>query len=138
MARTRCGRGAFVVALALAVAAVLALRAAATDPEPEPVARPTADAAATEPPPTALHPLLRDWLATRRPTESARLIVTFQPGTAPSDADLAARNDARVLERFWISNSALVELPIGAIAALAARPDVAYVQPEEGGERPPG
>jgi hypothetical protein len=133
----RLSRGGIVLLLALGIAAVLALRAAATGPGAEPVAGPEGDVPLHQPRSDRLHPMIVDWLARRGPTERARVIVTFQPGAAPSDPELARSYDARVLERFWINNSALVDLPVGAIAAVAARPDVGYVQPEEGGEAPP-
>jgi hypothetical protein len=127
-----------VLLLALAVAAVLAVRAAATDPGGQPNGAPSADAPLGQPRPDKLHPTILDWLARRGAGERVRVIVTFQAGAAPPESELATRHGARVLERFWISDSALVDLPIGEIAALAARPEVAYLQPEEGGERPPG
>jgi hypothetical protein len=157
-------RGFGVLLLGLALAAVLALRAAATGPGGEPAddrstvqGRPTdrpgieggptgptpTDRPPTGPTPTEgprpekLHPLIVEWLAVRPAGETARVIVTFQGGAPPPETELSARHGARVLERFWINNGALVELPLGQIPALAARPDVGYVQPEEGGEPPP-
>ena len=135
--RERLRRGGAVLLLTIAIAAVLVLRAAATGPGAEPGGRPQRDASLGQPPPDRIHPLIADWLARRGPTERVRAIVTFEPGAAPPDFELAGRHDARVLERFWINDSALVDLPVGAIADLAARPDVRYVQPEEGGEPPP-
>jgi hypothetical protein len=136
--RERLSRGVTVVLLTLAIAAILALRAAATDPGGESGEATSGDASIVEPPPEKLHPAIRDWLVRRGAGDRERVIVTFQPGARLPESELATRHGARVLERFWINNSALVELPVGAIAAVAARPDVAYVQPEEGGEPPPG
>ncbi len=44
---------------------------------------------------------------------------------------------ARVLERFWITNSVLLELPSAAVDALAARADVVFIQPDETTIKPP-
>ncbi|HEX5761192.1 MAG TPA: S8 family serine peptidase [Thermoanaerobaculia bacterium] len=42
-----------------------------------------------------------------------------------------------VRESFWLVNGAVVEMPLSAVAALAKRPDVLYIQPEQSGEEPP-
>jgi hypothetical protein len=160
--RDRLTRGGAVLLLALSVAAVLALRAAATGSVPPPNGEPPrggepgaalpasgpgdalpagqpGDARnAGQPAAEKLHPTLADWLAHRPASRRERVVVTFRPEALLPESELQADHDARILERFWINNSALIDLPIGQIAALAARPDVAYVQPEEGGEPPPG
>ena len=130
MARERLSRGGLVLLLVVAVAAVVA---AATAGRPEAGEGGAGGGAAPE----KLHPTIGHWLAVRPHGDRARVIVTFAPGASVPEAELA-RHGGRVLERFWINNSALVELPIGSIVAVAARPDVRYVQPEEGGEPPPG
>jgi hypothetical protein len=132
--RDGLSRGGIVLLLALAIAAVLALRAAATGSGGEP----TDHLPIGGPPPEKLHPTIVDWLARRPAEERERVIVTFRPDVTLPESELTKSHGARVIETFWINNSALVELPLGAIPAVAARSDVTYVQPEEGGEPPPG
>jgi serine protease AprX len=72
---------------------------------------------------------------------AAELVEEIQQHRAASYARLAAelsqRYGAHVLETFWLINGMVVELPLGAIAALAARPDVLSVEPVQAGELPP-
>lgn len=72
---------------------------------------------------------------------AARLVQDIQQYRAPAYAQLAtelSRNyGARVLEVFWLINGVVAELPLGAIPALATRPDVLYVEPVQADEAPP-
>ncbi|HET8678756.1 MAG TPA: S8 family serine peptidase [bacterium] len=47
------------------------------------------------------------------------------------------RWDANVLETYWLINGMLVEMPLRVVRELAARKDVAYIQPQYAGEAPP-
>lgn len=42
-----------------------------------------------------------------------------------------------VLESFWLTNAAIVRMPIGAAKALSEQPEVLYLQPRFAGEKPP-
>ncbi|MFI1828873.1 S8 family serine peptidase [Streptomyces sp. NPDC020412] len=44
---------------------------------------------------------------------------------------------ATVVERFWLINGVLAELPLGAVESVAARDDVVSVEPRHSGEVPP-
>ena len=44
---------------------------------------------------------------------------------------------AKPLERFWLINALLVEIPLGEAVNLAERDDVVYVEPRFSGEEPP-
>ena len=44
---------------------------------------------------------------------------------------------AKPLERFWLVNALLVDMPLGEAAKLAERDDVVFVEPRFSGERPP-
>ena len=47
------------------------------------------------------------------------------------------RVKAKPLERFWLVNALLVNMPIGAAATLAKRDDVLFIAPSASGEEPP-
>jgi serine protease AprX len=58
-------------------------------------------------------------------------------GYAKLADELAQRHTARVLETFWLINGMVVDMPLGAVSALAAREDVLYIEPQSAGEAPP-
>ncbi len=51
--------------------------------------------------------------------------------------ELGSRYQAQVLETFWLINGMVVEIPLGAVRALAEREEVSYVEPQNAGEQPP-
>jgi len=60
-----------------------------------------------------------------------------EQGYAALERELTDRHRANVLERFWLVNAMLVEMPLGAVRELADREDVLYVEPRFAGEEPP-
>jgi serine protease AprX len=60
-----------------------------------------------------------------------------EPNYAILERELAERYGATVLERYWLINGLLVEMPLGAVPELAEREDVLYVEPRFAGEEPP-
>lgn len=111
-----------------------------------------------------LHPVLRRWLVDSVNTRQD-LLVTFvdtipMPSLAGMDSlarrtgiDLlrlrrnrAFRRDTlgygalfgiEPLERFWITQTLLLRVPMQHLAAMASRPEVIYVRPRFAGEKPP-
>jgi serine protease AprX len=67
-----------------------------------------------------------DDLLRRRMDSQAGLIRTF-----------AERHKMQVTEQFWLVNAFAAEAPLGAVKELLASKEVLYLQPEEGGEKPP-
>jgi hypothetical protein len=59
-----------------------------------------------------------------------------QPGYDRRKTELA-RLGAQTEDTFWLVNAMVVELPLSAVPALLARPDVTYVEPVDNGARPP-
>ena len=53
------------------------------------------------------------------------------------ELSLRERYQAKVLERFWLVNALVVELPLGAVKDLAERSDVLFVEPDDTGMIPP-
>ena len=53
------------------------------------------------------------------------------------ELSLRERYQAKVLERFWLVNALVMELPLGAVKELAARSDVLFVEPDDTGMIPP-
>jgi hypothetical protein len=51
--------------------------------------------------------------------------------------DLSENYRAEILETFWLINAVLVKIELGAVAELAKREDVLYLEPKYSGERPP-
>jgi serine protease AprX len=60
-----------------------------------------------------------------------------EPNYAIVERELAERHGATVLERYWLINGLLVEMPLGAVPELAEREDVLSVEPRFAGEEPP-
>ncbi len=52
-------------------------------------------------------------------------------------AELRDRYEAEVMETFWLIKGMVVEMPIRAVAELAEREDILYLQPKFGQEEPP-
>ncbi len=80
-------------------------------------------------------PLMSDSAATRT-GQIAQLAQRRAPGYARIRADLG-RLGGRVLDTHWLTKAVLAEVPGSAVAELAARADVQYVEPALGGEAPP-
>jgi serine protease AprX len=59
------------------------------------------------------------------------------PGHQKLAQELAAAHGAQVRYSFWLTNAMLVDLPLGAVNALANRPDVLYVEPHQTLDTPP-
>ncbi len=72
---------------------------------------------------------------------SGPVVAAIQQQRAPEYAalqqQLAQQYGAQVLDQFWLIKGMVVSLPVGNITALAARPDVLYVEPENAGDPPP-
>jgi serine protease AprX len=51
--------------------------------------------------------------------------------------ELEANYGCKVLEKFWIINAVLVEMPLKNVSKLAKREDVMYIEPRDSGEKPP-
>jgi len=60
--------------------------------------------------------------------------ATLHKEVAPA---LEQRYKAKVLEHFWLVNAVAVEMPLGAVKAVAARPDVLFIEPDDTGTIPP-
>ena len=58
----------------------------------------------------------------------------YQREVEPS---LQQRYKAKVLERFWLVNALVVEMPLGAVKDVAARSDVLFIEPDDTGTIPP-
>lgn len=52
-------------------------------------------------------------------------------------AVLEQRYGAKLVERFWLINAVAIEVPLGAVRDIAARPDVLYIEPDDTGTIPP-
>jgi hypothetical protein len=52
-------------------------------------------------------------------------------------SELGKRYRAKIVETFWLIDGVLAEMPLGMVAGLAAREDVAYIEPRHSGEKPP-
>lgn len=80
--------------------------------------------------------------AARSAQDSAPVVASLQQQRTPEYAalrqELAQRYGAQVLDQFWLIKGMVVTIPLGNIAAIAARPDVLYVEPENAGDPPPG
>lgn len=59
------------------------------------------------------------------------------PGHQKLAQELAAAHGAQVRYSFWLTNAMLVDLPLGAVNALANRPDVLYIEPHQTMDKPP-
>jgi serine protease AprX len=116
--------------------------------------RPDKPTGPPRPAPTKLSPTLA--AAAKDPSGPAtqRVIVTFREVRARSDALVAgiasqrraayqalsadlARMGVQTLETFWLIKGMVVVAPRSALLALSQRSDVAYVEPDEGGVKPP-
>ena len=51
--------------------------------------------------------------------------------------EIGPRFHAQFVESFWLTDSILVRMPLGAVQGLARRSDVIYIEPQSGGEKPP-
>lgn len=51
--------------------------------------------------------------------------------------DLAQHFGARLIEKYWIAQAWLAEIPLAKVSTLRARPNILYIQPRRGGEHPP-
>ncbi|MBA3451123.1 MAG: S8 family serine peptidase [Chloroflexia bacterium] len=73
--------------------------------------------------------------------QSAALVRAIEErraeGYAVLERELSDRYGATVLERFWLVNALLVEMPLAAVPQVADRDDVLYVEPRYAGELPP-
>lgn len=72
--------------------------------------------------------------------QAQRTIRSLERERAPYYERLAAdldRYGARVVERFWLINAVVAELPLSAVGAIAERDDVVSVEPRYSGEAPP-
>jgi hypothetical protein len=73
--------------------------------------------------------------------EAARLVADIIERRAGRyrtlSRDLQQKYKAKVLEPFWLISGARVRMPLSAARALAARDDVAYIEPRHSGEAPP-
>jgi serine protease AprX len=56
---------------------------------------------------------------------------------APMLQSLHSYADFSLVEQYWLVNAAQVSAQLGAVQGLSQSPDVAYIQPVEGGELPP-
>lgn len=84
----------------------------------------------------------RDSAGNQRLLEEAQSMVgELQERRLGSNArlveELGRQYQARVIERFWLVNALTVEMPLGAVARLAQRPDVLYIEPDDTGAEPP-
>ncbi len=72
---------------------------------------------------------------------SAQLVASLQQQRAPIYAALGqeftALYGAQILDTFWLIKGMVVTMPLGAVPAVSARPDVLYVEPENAGDAPP-
>jgi serine protease AprX len=68
-------------------------------------------------------------LALQRADQLVKQVAqTRAPEHATHTAELAARYGGRVTETFWLINGLVVELPLDQVRALAAQPDVQFVE----------
>jgi hypothetical protein len=84
----------------------------------------------------------RDSAANRKAmAEAADLIERIKDRRAQSYdrfmKQVGRRHHVEVLQTFWSVNAMLVKMPLGAVAALAEREEVLYIQPASSGEEPP-
>lgn len=72
---------------------------------------------------------------------SAQLVETLKARRAEEHrrimAEIGPASRAEFIESFWLINSVLVRMPLGAVHGLAHRPDIVYIQLQQGGEEPP-
>jgi hypothetical protein len=73
--------------------------------------------------------------------QSEALIETIvgqrRPGYEQLRAAWTAPYGVEVLQTYWLVRAMLVEMPLGRVQALSQAPEVIYLQPRFGGERPP-
>ena len=78
---------------------------------------------------------------TQAAAASAQLQSSIQQQRAPAYSaltqELAQSYGAQVLQTFWLIKAMVASMPLGAVQAVAARPDVLYVEPENAGDVPP-
>lgn len=73
--------------------------------------------------------------------EANRLIADLRGQRADNygrlSEEFAGQFKAEVIDVFWLVNAMHIEIPLAAVPAIAARGDVLYIEPNEGGEEPP-
>jgi hypothetical protein len=83
----------------------------------------------------------RDTDRNRRVTERGQeLVRSIEAQRAPGYEQLESRlsdYDATLIERFWIINGVVLEMPLGSVERLANRDDVVSIEPRFSGEDPP-
>lgn len=78
--------------------------------------------------------------ARRKAIDEIRKIREFRQGATLKRMEGYEQKEhpkLEVLESFWLTNAAIVKIPLGAVRALAEQAEVLYLQPRFAGEKPP-